>query len=346
MARPTGHGPVIIHAPFRRDAAVLRDTLRSAGVSAAICADIPTLTEALKDDVGALVLTQEALSKPVFELLGGWLGAQEAWSEPPLLAFLDSNRHSLQQMAVLLERLSGSALMVLERPVRTVEFVSCVQSALRARRRQFELRDQLVLQADLLGELSHRVKNALANVFAVYRMTLRNSTTLAEFDAAFGSRLTALSDVHQLLVASGWQGADLRDIAMGTTKPYSLGDHDRITAKGPSVPLAPRTALAFALCLHELATNAAKYGALTTADGTLAIRWTAKVAKGGRRIDLEWVETGGPPVKTPTRKGFGTRFIEASVASETNGQAFFEFDPAGLRCRLTCIVDRAIITNM
>lgn len=346
MARPTGDGPVIIHAPFRRDAEVLRETLRSAGIWALVCADINTLTEALKDDVGALVLTQEALSRPVFNLLKGWLASQEAWSEPPLLAFLDGNQHSLQQMSVLLERLAGAALMVLERPVRTVEFVSCVQSALRARSRQFELRNQLVLQTELLSELSHRVKNALANVFAVYRMTLRNSTTLPEFNAAFGSRLTALSDVHQLLVASGWQGADLRDIAIGTTKPYRLADHDRMIAKGPSVPLSPRTALAFALCLHELATNAAKYGALSVADGVLAVRWTTKIVKGGRRVKLEWLETGGPKVEPPSRKGFGTQFIRASMASETEGEADFDFRPGGLRCRLTCIVDRATITNM
>ena len=180
----------------------------------------------------------------------------------------------------------------------------------------------------LLNELNHRVKNTLATVQAIAAQTLRTNPEPAAFRAAFESRLVALSATHDLLTATNWRGAALRDVAQIEFRPYGP---ERYSLDGPEVALAPTEALSLGLLFHELATNAAKYGALSGPEGCVEVTWT--VADG--RLALSWRERGGPKVIPPTRRGFGSRLIERSLKGEMGGEAVLDFAEDGLVCRVT-----------
>ena len=153
----------------------------------------------------------------------------------------------------------------------------------------------------LLNELSHRVKNTLAVVQAIGQQTLRQTKDPAEFAASFGGRIQSLSRMHGLLSQSGWQGADLQEIAHDQLAAHETSE---IVISGPPVRLEPHVALHVALMLHELGTNSVKYGALSRAEGVVRLGW----ALSDNRLRLEWRERGGPPVKSPLKRGFGTNF--------------------------------------
>jgi len=182
----------------------------------------------------------------------------------------------------------------------------------------------------LLDELNHRVKNTLANVQAIAAQTLRTTPEPEAFRAAFEARLMALSATHNLLTASTWTGADLEDVLLIELKPHGT-DHYRLA--GPAVRLSAQEALTFGLVFHELATNAAKYGALSHPDGCVKVTWEVLPAP-RPRLSLEWRESGGPAVTPPSRRGFGSRLIERSVRTDLDGKAEVEFDPKGLVCRI------------
>ncbi|MCR5877247.1 sensor histidine kinase [Phenylobacterium sp. J367] len=187
----------------------------------------------------------------------------------------------------------------------------------------------------LVAELNHRVKNTLATVQAIAAQTLRTSPDPESFRETFEARLLALSATHDLLTASNWRGAQLRDVVQLEFRPYGA---ERYTLAGPDADLSPSEALTLGLLFHELATNAAKYGALTVATGSVEIRWTIEDS----RLKLTWQERGGPPVTPPTRRGFGSRLIERSLQGEMRGEAVLDFAPAGLVCRVTLPLISAI----
>ncbi|HEV2559342.1 MAG TPA: HWE histidine kinase domain-containing protein [Microvirga sp.] len=182
----------------------------------------------------------------------------------------------------------------------------------------------------LINELNHRVKNTLATVQSISNQTLRNASSTAQARQALESRLLALSRAHDVLTRENWEGADLKEIVGQAMAPYGTGDASRIELCGASVRLKPAMALALAMSLQELATNAAKYGALSDAGGRVRIEWRG----GDGRLRLIWTEAGGPPVEPSTRRGFGTRLIERSLASELDGTATIAFEPAGVVCTL------------
>jgi len=179
----------------------------------------------------------------------------------------------------------------------------------------------------LVDELNHRVKNTLATVQAIAAQTLRTTSDIETFREAFESRLMALSATHDLLTATSWRSARLRDVLGVEFRPYGAA---RYHMAGPDVALAPAEALALGLLFHELATNAAKYGALSCAAGRVDISWQAE----GGVLDLVWRESGGPVVTPPTRRGFGSRLIERSLQGALRGKASLEFAPEGLVCRI------------
>ncbi len=180
----------------------------------------------------------------------------------------------------------------------------------------------------LINELNHRVKNSLAAVQSIARQTLRAAASLDEAEAALTDRLVALAKAHDALTRENWEGAALADIvAAATTEPYGA---DRFAIAGPAVRLSPAQSLALALAVHELATNAAKYGALKSETGRVDIRWEVSGAAGARQLTLTWRESGGPPVVAPTRRGFGTRLIERTFASEFRGSARAAYGPDGV----------------
>jgi len=183
----------------------------------------------------------------------------------------------------------------------------------------------------LINELNHRVKNTLASVQSIARQTMRSARTPEEMADVFTARLVALSGAHDVLTRENWEGAGLKKIVQVALAPFA---GDRISTQGPDVRLGARAALALGMALHELATNAAKYGALSGEVGGVALSW--QVRSGERAIlDMVWREHGGPPVTPPKRRGFGSRLLTQGVRFELNGAAEMEFAPDGLICRIS-----------
>jgi two-component sensor histidine kinase len=184
----------------------------------------------------------------------------------------------------------------------------------------------------LIHELNHRVKNTLATVQSIASQTLRNAPTMRDAKEALEGRLIALARAHDVLTRESWEGAELKDIVGQAIAPYTSRDENRFHVSGPEIRLSPRMALALAMALQELATNAVKYGALANATGEIRITWDVEPALPKPRIHLRWEESGGPPVRAPNRRGFGSRLIERSLSQDLNGIARIEFRPTGIVC--------------
>jgi two-component sensor histidine kinase len=184
----------------------------------------------------------------------------------------------------------------------------------------------------LINELNHRVKNTLATVQSIASQTLRTALSIDHASSAIESRLIALSQVHNVLTDQSWAAVQLQEIVGLALEPYRDHLDTRIRVDGPPVPVPPRMALALAMALQELATNAVKYGALSNGEGRVWVKWDVANADASKRLRLLWEETEGPPVKAPTRRGFGTRLIERSLAEDLDGQVRIEFASTGLVC--------------
>jgi two-component system CheB/CheR fusion protein len=185
----------------------------------------------------------------------------------------------------------------------------------------------------LLHELSHRVKNTLATVQSIAGQTARGATTVVAYRDAFMARLGALAATHNLLQASDWHGVLLGDVVQTELAPYE-GEAVRWTIAGAELLLEPDTAVAFGMVVHELTTNAAKYGALSNAQGRIDISWTLSSHGDGRVLQFVWRESGGPPVKETRRRGFGTRLITEGLALQLDATIALEFESAGVRCSI------------
>jgi PAS domain S-box-containing protein len=181
----------------------------------------------------------------------------------------------------------------------------------------------------LINELNHRVKNTLATVQSLAMQTLRNTERSVDARELFESRLTALSRAHDVLTVESWEGAKLRQVASRALEPFASED-GRVSIEGPDVWLRPKQALAISMALHELATSAAKYGALSRDGGTVRIVWAVAPLNGSSELKLTWTEEGGPTVNQPTRKGFGTRLIQRNLAHDLGGEATIEYRPQGI----------------
>ena len=197
-----------------------------------------------------------------------------------------------------------------------------------------ERRDSARHQELLVGELSHRVKNTLTVVQSIASQTLRHSSSLELFGEAFQGRLQALAGANDAVIDGSWKGVTLRHIMQRALRPFGI-DGQVVFAEGPELNLRPQACLALAMILHELATNAVKYGALSVPLGLVTIGWRINAVGKNQTIDIEWAESGGPPVETPSRRGQGTRFIERSIAYELKGTATVAFPAKGLRAALS-----------
>jgi PAS domain S-box-containing protein len=191
----------------------------------------------------------------------------------------------------------------------------------------------------LIHELNHRVKNILAMVQAIAAQTLSNATTPGAARQALDQRLQALARAHDVLTRESWHGAELTDIIAGAVGPFEASPGRRIRAAGPPVRLEPKAAVTLAMVLHELATNAVKYGALSAEAGWVSLDWAAARAPDGLELKLTWAEHGGPPVKPPRRKGFGARLIARSLAAE-QGAAELIYAREGVQCRMALLARR------
>jgi PAS domain S-box-containing protein len=188
-------------------------------------------------------------------------------------------------------------------------------------------------QVLLAREVDHRARNALAIIQSIIRLT--RAKTVDDYVATVEGRIKALALAHTLLSDSRWHGADLGTLVAEEFAPYRSGN--KIELKGPNVSLSPATAQGIALALHELATNAAKHGALSSLKGRVSLTWQLQPDI----LTLHWAESGGPPIKTPSARSFGLKVIKASIEQQLGGQATFDWNPKGLRCDLVIALREA-----
>ncbi len=202
--------------------------------------------------------------------------------------------------------------------------------------------EQHSIRNSLTRELNHRVKNTLANVLSILSLTRRRASGLDDFADSLEGRIRALSATHDLLTVTDWGTTPIRAVIEAELQHFRSALDDTILLEGPELELAPNEALSFGLAVHELATNAAKYGALSVPGGQVTIRWHRGEDQGGETgwAEVEWQETGGPPVATERRRGFGTELIEKVVAHELRQPVTLDFAPTGVRCVLRVPVRR------
>ena len=181
----------------------------------------------------------------------------------------------------------------------------------------------------LAEEVDHRARNVVAVVQSIMRLTRAES--IDEYIGALDGRIGALSNAHRLLASSRWEGADLTRLAEEEFAPYRAAGHERVSTSGPGILLPPATAQTIALALHELATNAAKYGALSNDPGRVDVTWRIDSGK----LEVVWVESDGPKISTPTRRGYGSRAIIAGIERQLGGVVNFDWRADGLRCTLS-----------
>jgi two-component sensor histidine kinase len=195
----------------------------------------------------------------------------------------------------------------------------------------------------LVAELSHRVKNTLATVLSIARQTLRRSQSLQEFETNFVGRLYALAKTHTLLVQQDWRPIELAEVVRQAITPFDMPSTPRIELDGPSVRLEAGMALPLGMVLHELATNAAKHGALHDATGRIRVAWSVQDGD-PPQVSLLWTERDGQPISPPSSAGFGVTLIRQSVMHELGGAAILSFPPTGFTCDISFpVLEDAIV---
>ena len=189
-------------------------------------------------------------------------------------------------------------------------------------------------QRTMINELNHRVKNTLAIVQSLAAQSFSGAASVESAAEVFNARLISLSHAHDVLTREHWHSVLLSDLVAQMARSHNFRGSERFHIDGPRVRLSPQNALSFAMALHELATNAIKYGALGDRGGGVRILWFVGEANGRRMLHLDWIEHGGPPVRPPARTGFGTRLIERSLNPSRNGAVSVDYRESGLACHI------------
>ena len=320
--------PIWIYAPIGRDGALLKGTLSSQGDRVHVARDVEDIRRASAEDrLGVLILTGEGLSAEAFGAISDHVARQPRWAELPVILLVDAPNNTTRTLERLQEALPRAKLLVLQRPVRPSVIDSAVEIMRLSRHEQYALRDYIERQEVLRRELNHRVKNILATVQAMYGLTVRATDTLEEFDGLFQGRLRAMSDVHDLLHVGSYTGTTLSQAIRSVLRPFA---EEQVTLTDDAeLQIGPEAAQSIALMMHELATNAAKYGALRGADGRVAIH--ARCEDG--MVIVAWSEETALPIRAPERTGYGTTFVQVTTAS-FGGEATFDYAPGGLQITL------------
>ncbi len=204
-----------------------------------------------------------------------------------------------------------------------------IQQALFDRHQLIVREEQDSIRATLTRELNHRVKNTLANVLSILSLSRRGAHDLDSFVTSFDGRVRALSATHNLLMQTSWGPTSIVEVIQTEMAPYFEEDRRKILLDGPDVVIAPNDALSLGLLIHELVTNAAKFGALSTAAGSLSLTWSITPAQ---QILFDWCEKGGPPLPADRKRGFGSDLIEKVISRELRSDIKLEFPPSGVRC--------------
>jgi two-component sensor histidine kinase len=302
---------VLVLAPFRKDADYVAAFLREQKIEVKAAKIDGELVEHLALSPGIIVITHEALNPQVILRITTHLAEQPDWSEVPIIVLLERTAPMERIRSQLLTSWPGSRLLFYTRPIAPLELVNGIQSNLLVRLRQRQVRDSIERERELRLELNHRVKNILASVTSIFQMTRRGATSVEGLASDFAGRLQALSNVHSAVFEAGGEEVSLSAVIDLTVSPYNSEGVSRIDVIGPDLIVSRDAGTTIALCLHELITNAIKYGALSHSDGHVELVWS--VAKdNGSEISLNWNEVGGPAVQEPTRQGYGTRYVRSA----------------------------------
>lgn len=320
---------VLILAPYRKDASYMASLLIEHGIHAQAVTAME-LADRIAGFPGVLVVTHEALNPVAIKIITQFLQDQPNWSEIPIVVLLDRAAPQARIQSTLAGAWPRSRQTFYQRPVAALELVSGIQSALLTRFRQREVRDYLERETELRLELNHRVKNILASVISIFQMTRRGADTVDGLAEDFAGRLTALSNVHSVVFNAGGDEAPLNDIIDATVAPYRVEGRSNIKTVGPDILVPRGVGTTLALCLHELATNAIKYGALSRPEGQIALTWELSTDP-DPILTITWTESGGPPVVEPARVGYGTRYMRSALTSVFGERPEFVFDPKGFR---------------
>ena len=285
------------------------------------------------DAVGARLLDGEALTPVPLATSDGWVEGRPAVTREVRLA---NRRMLLEVQSTRAEGLSSMSMITLLFGLAVASLLMLVsrlltQQTLEDRRAISWFEEQNSIRNSLTRELNHRVKNTLANVLSIVSLTRRRSESLDEFAEGLDGRIRALSATHDLLTQSDWGTTPIRAVVDAELAPYANDEDHKLDLIGPHTELAPNDALSLGLAIHELSTNATKFGSLSVPGGGVTVRWTQvsdTLAK------IEWIESGGPPVARPKRRGFGTDLIEKIVAHELRHPVELDFCPEGVRCIL------------
>lgn len=324
----------------KHELALLRSAIRAIGEAIVV-------TGSELDPPGPLI----EYVNPGFERMTGYAAHEVLGRSPRFLQGSNTNREVLGRLRVALHagqsfqgetvnyRKDGTEYHVewLITPVldegRIMHWVAAqrdVTERKRAEERQARMRD----------ELNHRVNNSLSAVQSVAAQTFREGQkNIEEVWAVFQGRLLALSRAHILLARGNWEGVLLQELAEGQLMVHRDGDAGRINIAGPEVRLRSGATVVLGMALHELATNALRYGALSSPGGRVQLRWSVQSDGKARLLRLLWLEQGGPPVHAPPRLGFGSRLIERGLAHEVGAGVRLLFEPSGLRCEVDAPLD-------
>lgn len=272
------------------------------------------------------------------EWCGSWRlywpdGAPMRHDQCPMAAALSENRPIRGGEAVA-ERPDGTRVPFIPYPTPLRDASGALIGAVNmlvdiSEHKQAEQRQKL-----LLDELNHRVKNTLATVQSLASQTARRAQSPDAFREGLEGRLIALSEAHDQLSRRNWEHADLREIARASLRPYNEDAGGAVTISGNSIELTPRSALTFAMIFHELATNAAKYGALSRPEGRLTLDWSAESGDAGPGLRVNWREYGGPVVSARSRRGFGLVLVTRGVEAELGGTSSLDFATTGVTCEI------------
>jgi two-component sensor histidine kinase len=332
---------VLVVAPFRKDADYVASFLREQKVGVEAAKADGDLAERLALLPGIIVISHEALNPEVVAKVAEHLAVQPDWSEVPIMILLERGAPIARIRNKLQRAWPGARLLFHSRPIAPLELVNAIQSNMLVRLRQRQVRDSFERERELRLELNHRVKNILASVTSIFEMTRRGAATVEGLASDFRGRLQALSNVHTAVFEAGGEEVSLSAIVNLTISPYNSDGVNRIHVCGPDLVVSREAGTTIALCLHELITNAIKYGALSHPDGRVDVVWTVTEA-GSPDLCLSWAETKGPPVREPTRQGYGTLYVRSALGSLFGSVPDVAFDLDGFQCTVRGPLSRIV----
>jgi len=349
VGAPAARPPVLILAPLGADAVAIERHVEACGLFTRACRDAAALDAVLAAEgpTGALfvVVSEEGAGPQAGRALARAFAREPDWAQLPVVFLIADSRRPPPAVRMLDRKEHAARFIVLERPARPTVLRHVFEAQAEARRRQFgtlalleRLRRAERRQTFLLKELRHRTRNSLAVLQAVFRLSARRAPSLDALIDSFGSRLRNLADAHERLAEAGGEACELERLLREHVAPYATSSEQLATA-GPPVLIPADVAFDLAMVLHELATNAAKHGALSATAGRVEVSWRIDEADGA--VDLLWRERDGPAVAPPSRHGLGIRLIERFSAHGAKAEVGFEREGLIWRARLTALAEGA-----